>query len=165
MDISSLSPSITRLCIQVNMTGYYYRENPIFPSLDDLIITYKSSNRPYFNFDVKVQSGVTLSGGEIPNIATISTISPESSYDDNSDNHLFTVTNTDLQITKQVDKTATSSGEILAYTLEYRNNGPTPSAGIITDTLPLGIQYQSATPSPFSITSGGRVLQWNMGVL
>ena len=165
LDISSISPSIGNLCIKVNMTGYYYRENPIFPSIDDLIITYKSSNRPYFNFDVKVQSGVTLSGGEIPNIATISTISPESSYDDNSDDHLFTITNTDLQIDKQVDKTATSSGEILTYTLEYRNNGPTPSAGTITDILPLGVQYQSAIPSPASITSGGRVLQWNIGVL
>jgi uncharacterized repeat protein (TIGR01451 family) len=63
-----------------------------------------------------------------------------------------TITNstakTDLGITKTVDKTQANLQDTLNYTITYRNNGPDTATNFqIQDTLPAGLEFQTATNS------------------
>ena len=68
----------------------------------------------------------------------------------------------DLQITKSVDKLNPAIGTYPTYTLTIKNNGPNdvPSS-TITDTLPAGLLFYSATPA--ATTTTGQTRTWNTG--
>ncbi len=54
----------------------------------------------------------------------------------------------DLVIVKADDPDPVMAGEVLTYTLSVTNTGPSNASGVIvTDTLPVGVTFESATPS------------------
>lgn len=70
---------------------------------------------------------------------------------------------TDVQITQTGPATVLPGGSII-YTLSYRNNGPSIAEDMqITDTLPNGVQFVSASPPPTS--NAGQVLTFQIGSL
>lgn len=54
----------------------------------------------------------------------------------------------DVVITKTTGTTTATTGSQFAYTITVTNNGPSPATSVVvTDTLPAGLQFVSATPS------------------
>jgi uncharacterized repeat protein (TIGR01451 family) len=71
----------------------------------------------------------------------------------------------DLAITKVDDPDPVFVNDTLTYTLGVKNNGPdTATAVVVTDSLPAGVAFVSATPSQGSCT-GDRVLNCQLGTL
>lgn len=69
----------------------------------------------------------------------------------------------DLVLTKSVEPARIEIGQNATYTLNVRNNGPnTASNVLVSDTLPVGLEFISATPAP---TRQGNTLTWNLGSL
>jgi uncharacterized repeat protein (TIGR01451 family) len=71
----------------------------------------------------------------------------------------------DLSITKSDAPDPVSSGQQLTYTLGISNAGPSAAAGVtVTDTLPGGVTYNSATPSQGSpCTHSSGTVTCNLG--
>jgi uncharacterized repeat protein (TIGR01451 family) len=70
---------------------------------------------------------------------------------------------TDVQVTQTGPATVLPGGS-LTYTVSYRNNGPSVAEDlIITDTLPTGVQFVSASPRPTS--NSGQQLTFQIGSL
>jgi hypothetical protein len=82
--------------------------------------SYFSPERSKITFDVQVTSG-TLVSQTIPNTAYITTITPEIDLTNNSSSYEMTIRGTDLSIIKSVDLGAVHAGDILTYTLDYKN--------------------------------------------
>jgi large repetitive protein len=54
----------------------------------------------------------------------------------------------DLSIAKTTSATQAATGSTITYTITVTNGGPSPAANVaVTDTLPAGLQFVSATPS------------------
>jgi uncharacterized repeat protein (TIGR01451 family) len=54
----------------------------------------------------------------------------------------------DVSITKTTPTTSATTGTIVTYTITVSNAGPSPATNVIvTDTLPAGLQFVSATPT------------------
>ena len=70
----------------------------------------------------------------------------------------------DLAITKTDSPDPVSSGQQLTYTLAVHNNGPSGAAGVtVTDTLPAGVTYNSATPSQGSCNLASGTVTCSLG--
>jgi uncharacterized repeat protein (TIGR01451 family) len=70
-----------------------------------------------------------------------------------------------LTISKSSDKTLVSPGEEITYTITYSNNAPVNVTNVvITDELPLGLTFVSATNGG-SYASATRTITWNVGSL
>ena len=55
----------------------------------------------------------------------------------------------DLSLTKSDSPDPVQAGELLTYSLGVHNAGPQSATGVVlTDTLPGGVTFDSATPSP-----------------
>jgi uncharacterized repeat protein (TIGR01451 family) len=73
-------------------------------------------------------------------------------FDPDSSNNSDTITTTvqteaDLQVSKSDTPDPVVAGETLSYSLAISNNGPSNAGGItITDTLPTGVSFASASP-------------------
>jgi len=68
----------------------------------------------------------------------------------------------DLEVAKSGSSAAVTAGEALTYTLTVTNNGPSDATGVtVTDTLPSGITFISATASQGSYDSPTGV--WTVG--
>ncbi len=68
-----------------------------------------------------------------------------------------------LSITKDVDKATATKGDLLTYTINYKNIGDGQALNAkMVDTLPAEVTYTSATPTPAS--SNGNIV-WNLGNL
>lgn len=81
-----------------------------------------------------------------------------------SDTLLMTATGTDVGVTKTSDKTVAQEGETVTFTIETTNYGPSAVSGLeITDQLPTGFSFVSATPSlgAYDFASG----IWTVGAL
>jgi uncharacterized repeat protein (TIGR01451 family) len=91
-----------------------------------------------------IASGVS---GTTYNTATVSATEPETQPANNSTTQATTTRKTaDLAITKSAPASATP-GTTFNYVLLVTNNGPNPSVGaVVTDTLPAGLVFQSASP-------------------
>ena len=65
----------------------------------------------------------------------------------------------DLQVLKVVDQTTPPVGQPVTFTVTVTNNGPSPATGVqVTDALPAGLTFVSATPSQGTYTGRhGRV--------
>jgi uncharacterized repeat protein (TIGR01451 family) len=106
-----------------------------------------------------VTATVTASSGSIANTATVA---PPSWFTDATPaNNTATDTDTvvaaaDLQLTKAA-ATTFAVGYNASYTLTARNNGPQSAAGTITvsDTLPAGLTYVSATGTGWTCNNSG----------
>ncbi|MEU6014334.1 isopeptide-forming domain-containing fimbrial protein [Streptomyces sp. NPDC047515] len=70
----------------------------------------------------------------------------------------------DLTVAKAADATTVTVGQTVTYRLAVRNTGPNQATGVtVTDLLPDGLTFLSATPSPgtYDPTTG----QWTVGDL
>ena len=105
----------------------------------------------------QVSSGLA-SGSAITNQATVSASQPDPNSANNSASASSVVSaQADLRLGKQAPANATAGGQI-AYTLNVTNTGPSAASGVvITDTLPGGVTFVSASPS-ICTPAGGTVV-------
>ena len=76
------------------------------------------------------------------------------------------VTQTDLAIVKSASPNPVIAGNTLTYTLVATDNGPSNATGVtITDTLPAGVTYASATSSQGTVSQSGGTVTVNVGGL
>jgi uncharacterized repeat protein (TIGR01451 family) len=72
----------------------------------------------------------------------------------------------DLSLTKSASPDPVLAGQTLTYTLTAANAGPSSATGVsLTDTLPAGVTYQSATPSQGSCTQASGTVSCSLGTL
>jgi uncharacterized repeat protein (TIGR01451 family) len=70
----------------------------------------------------------------------------------------------DISVAKSVDDATPNVGDTITYTITASNNGPNDATGVeITDNLPAGVAFVSATPSQGTYDSGSGV--WSVGAL
>ncbi|MFN3405342.1 MAG: T9SS type A sorting domain-containing protein [Cytophagaceae bacterium] len=68
-----------------------------------------------------------------------------------------------MKVYKAVDKTYAYEGDILTYTISYRNYSKTSAANVvITDNLPAGLAFVSASNGG---TAAGSTVTWNIGAV
>ena len=161
LDLSSLSyPS---LVIKANFTTTQTTyPNALTPVIESLFATDQSSSWPGFTFTVRVSDPVPAGQTTIHNTASISTSTPETRTDNNTAQDDILIRLTDLEVTKTTDKAAALENETVTFTLAWKNNGPQDAVNaVLTDTLPAGLTFVSATPVPTSTV--GQVLTWSLG--
>jgi len=72
----------------------------------------------------------------------------------------------DLVVTKTDSPDPVAVGSTLTYTVSVTNNGPADATGVtLTDTLPAGVTFVSATPSQGSCTHSGGTVTCPLGTL
>jgi uncharacterized repeat protein (TIGR01451 family) len=72
----------------------------------------------------------------------------------------------DLSIVKFSSVPQILQGGTMFFDLRGTNNGPDPATGVrITDTLPNGLNFQSATPSQGSCDDSGQIVECDTGVI
>jgi uncharacterized repeat protein (TIGR01451 family) len=75
-------------------------------------------------------------------------------------------TNADVRLTKDASVTAASAGLVFKYTLTVVNDGPDAANGVVvTDPLPFGILFSSATAEQGSVNLQDRTVVAEVGVL
>jgi uncharacterized repeat protein (TIGR01451 family) len=78
---------------------------------------------------------------------------------------LAVISSADVSIAKTTGSTQAPAGSVISYTLTASNAGPSPATNVVvTDTLPAGLQFVSATPSQGSC-SGTTTITCNLGTL
>jgi uncharacterized repeat protein (TIGR01451 family) len=114
-------------------------------------------------FSVVAQLSGTATGSAVVNRATISTSTSDPDPTNNTSRATTTLTRPNVMLTKTGPATA-NAGAQLSYTLDYANTGDADAVGVVlTDTLPSGLTFVSATPAP--TTSSGQTLTWSLGPL
>ncbi len=69
----------------------------------------------------------------------------------------------DLGLTKTVDNATPNIGDVVTFTLTLTNAGPSAASGVqVTDVLPVGLTFLSATPSGAYVSATG---VWTVGTL
>ena len=99
-----------------------------------------------------VSNTATVNGGGAPSPASGSVSTPVAA-------------STDRSITKTVDNASPVVNlDIVTFTLTARNSGPSPATNVlVSDLLPAGLAFQSATPSQGTYNSGTGA--WTVGTL
>ena len=86
--------------------------------------------------------------------------------EDDQDSAVVTPLQVDVGITKTASPTTVTLGGTLTYTLTVTNNGPDVASGVsVTDTLPAGVTFNSATPSQGTATQVGGSVTASLGTL
>jgi uncharacterized repeat protein (TIGR01451 family) len=113
---------------------------------------------------IVVTTTVTAAAVEaFTNTVQISTITPESRYDDNWDSDSTELELADVAIQKTVSHREAAPGESLVYTLTYRNLGSVPARDVVVwDDLPPEIVFDRAVPTPDRESDP---LRWDIGTL
>jgi uncharacterized repeat protein (TIGR01451 family) len=90
---------------------------------------------------------------------------PDPVAGNNSASVSITPVSADIAITKTVDVPTPSVGTNVTYTITARNNGPSNATGVqVTDLLPAGLTFVSATPS-VGTTYTQLTGLWNIGAI
>jgi uncharacterized repeat protein (TIGR01451 family) len=109
---------------------------------------------------VQLASGTA---GTVTNQAVISTDSEQSNRLDDQATVRTDVLRPDVAITK-LGPASAPVGSQISYTLAYTNVGTLDQGGAtVTDTLPVGLTFVSASPAPTSVS--GQTLTWTVGPL
>ncbi len=109
-------------------------------------------------------------GGTFTNTATVST-STTTLTDSNSANNTASAATTitpevDLRITKTDTPDPAIAGNSLTYQIVVTNDGPATATNVnVTDTLPAGVTFTSATPSQGTATNNNGVVTGALGTL
>ena len=99
------------------------------------------------------------------NTATITAVDQ---FDPNQANDTASATETpqraDLSLTKSVSDATPNVGERITFTVTLTNNGPSDATGVqVTDLLPAGLTFVTATPSQGTYTPGTGL--WDVGAV
>ncbi|MEA2375837.1 MAG: hypothetical protein QOD53_2300, partial [Thermoleophilaceae bacterium] len=107
------------------------------------------------------------SAGTITNNATVGGNEPDPSSSNNRASAQTTVrASADLSITKTASPDPAVVGQTLTYTLTAKNGGPSPATGVtVIDNLPVGVTFQSATPSQGTCSQLAGTVACNLGSL
>src|SRR5207302_500542 len=99
-------------------------------------------------------------GGTITNTATVSSSTNDANTGNNTATETTTVTaSADLSITKSDSPDPVVAGGTLTYTLSVSNGGPSTAANVsVSDTLPAGVTFVSATGSGWTCSQAGGVV-------
>jgi len=105
--------------------------------------------------------------GTILNTASVTTNEPDSNLANNSANEPTTVVPViDLAITKSDSPDPVNAGGILTYTVLVTNNGPSPATNVVmTDVLPAGVTFSSATSTQGSVSEASGTVTASLGTL
>jgi len=117
-------------------------------------------------FSIVVQIAVAAPLGPSSNTATVTTSSPDPNPANNSSTAITTIAlaTADLSITKTPSPGPFGTGLPLTYTIVVTNGGPNTATGVtVTDILPPGTTFQSATPG--GACSGTTTITCNAGTL
>ncbi|HEX6293012.1 MAG TPA: SdrD B-like domain-containing protein [Herpetosiphonaceae bacterium] len=111
---------------------------------------------------IAVQTTVAATApATLTNTARIATTSSGDDPSDNTGTATTTVLRVNVRIQKSGPATAVA-GDQFSYTLDYANTSAVDAAGVVvSDTLPSGLTFVSATPAPSS--QAGQVLTWAIG--
>ncbi|WP_127479634.1 LPXTG cell wall anchor domain-containing protein [Nocardioides pantholopis] len=105
------------------------------------------------NLEVDVDEELT---GAVENTATVSSPTPDPNPANNTEDDDSTVAvRADLRIEKSLQTSPVVAGQTVSYRLEVRNAGPATSPGpiVVTDALPEGISFVSATGAGWSCSA------------
>jgi uncharacterized repeat protein (TIGR01451 family) len=104
--------------------------------------------------------------GSVSNTATVSAVSSDPNPGNNSSTANTTITAiADVSITKTAPAGLYGTGNPLTYTIAVSNAGPGPAASVVvTDVLPAGTTFSSATPSQGSC-SGTTTVTCSLGTI
>ena len=105
--------------------------------------------------------------GSITNTSTVTATETETNSANNTATQVTTLTRSaDLAITKSDTPDPVVAGQTITYTLTVTNNGPSDASGVtVTDTLPSGVTFVSATPSQGTATGAGNTVTASLGNL
>ncbi len=109
---------------------------------------------------------VAGSGGQtVTNTAGISLMDrPDLDYSDNTNSTSLYIPSAGLSLTKTADQSSVAELDPVTFTITVSNAGPDPATGVqISDSLPAGLTFSSATPSLGSYNSGSGV--WTVGTV
>ncbi|HEX6288234.1 MAG TPA: SdrD B-like domain-containing protein [Herpetosiphonaceae bacterium] len=111
---------------------------------------------------ITVQTTVNANApATLTNTARIATTSSDTTPGDNTSSTTTAVQRVNVRIQKAGPASAVAGGQ-LSYTLDYANTSAVDAAGVVvSDTLPSGLMFVSATPAPTS--QSGQVLTWTIG--
>ncbi|KQR37260.1 isopeptide-forming domain-containing fimbrial protein [Microbacterium sp. Leaf159] len=101
----------------------------------------EGATTPVIEFDALIDPTV-VHGSTLTNTATVSSGTPDSNNDNDTDTASVAVDReVDLAITKTHDADAVRIGDLLPFTLEVRNSGPSEATGVVvTDLVPAGLE-------------------------
>jgi uncharacterized repeat protein (TIGR01451 family) len=122
----------------------------------------------------------TVTVGAIPTLSIVATVATSSAntntatitasnqFDSNTGNNSASATATpqqaNLSISKTVNNPTPNVGTQVTFTITLQNAGPDTATGVqVTDLLPAGLTFVSATPSQGTYTSGSGI--WNVGTV
>jgi len=124
-------------------------------------------NGGFATLTITVTVDVGTGGTIITNTADITAVDQTDSNLGNNFDEAFILVNdplVDLELSKSVDDTSPDVGDTITYTTFVANNGPDTATGIVvTEILPTGVTFVSATPSQGSYVSGTGV--WTVGTI
>ncbi len=110
--------------------------------------------------DITITVTAPAAAGEISNSAAVSADTYDNDDTNDEDSVTTTVTaSADLSLTKTDSPDPVYVGETLTYTLSVSNAGPSTAANLtVTDTLPAGVTYQSASGTGWSCSQASGVV-------
>jgi uncharacterized repeat protein (TIGR01451 family) len=103
--------------------------------------------------------------GRFTNVAAVSASDQyDPDPDNNRDEATVTTREADLAVVKTVDDARPNVGDVVTFTITLSNEGPDIANNVtLTDTLPAGVQFISATPSQGTFDSGSGI--WTVGTV
>ena len=103
----------------------------------------------------------------VANIASVSANEHDPSAANNQANATIKVQPlVDLRLRKVASNPAPAAGGPVSYTLTLTNDGPSPATGVtITDPLPAGLRFSSASSSQGSCHATGQVVSCRLGTV
>ena len=116
---------------------------------------------------IRTHTTAAIAGMSVGNLATVSGNEQDPELANNSASAKISVQPlVDLKLKKVASNPAPAAGGPVSYTLTLLNNGPSPATGAtITDPLPSGLSFVSATPGQGSCGASGQTVKCNLGTL